>query len=340
MTTISRRSCFKALVGAAVAPLAAHILRETSAQAAGKIVKVALLLPGSVADGGWNTLAYQGLKALDSGQFKTAYTESVQQAQMEQVIRGYADDGYNLIIGHSYEYGSAFTELGPDYPKTDFFASTFKPGEKAPANVEFVNMAYLQAAYAAGALAALISESGKAVGTVGGGDNPTQQAMTRVFKAAAEKTRPGVKGLGIVTGDYNNAAKGREAAATMIGAGADVIWHTADVTGLGAIQGAAAAKVKAIGDFSDQSGVAPDYVVTSFKQNLDWMVGEVAKSVADGAFKGGQEWELTPVQGWTTVCAGEPYNPKLITSGQWAAFQDIWSKLESGAIDAKALSKS
>ena len=59
-----------------------------------------------------------------------------------------------------------------------------------------------------------------------------------------------------MTGDYNNAAKGREAATTMIGNGADVIWHTADVTGLGAMQGAAAAKVKAIGELlgSDEHG--------------------------------------------------------------------------------------
>lgn len=338
MMTTSRRDLVKLLAGAAI-PLAAGTAWETPAWAAGKQVKVALLLPGSVADGGWNTLAYEGFRALDSSTFKTGYTESVGQAQMEQVIRGYADDGYDLIIGHSYEYGSAFTEIGPDYPKTDFFASTFKPGEKAPANVEFIDMAYLQAAYAAGALAAMISEKGKAVGTVGGGDNPTQQAMTKAFMAAAEKTRPGVKGLGIVTGDYNNAAKGREAATTMIGNGADVIWHTADVTGLGAIQGAAAAKVKAIGDFSDQTSVAPDYVATNFKQNLDWMVGEVAKSVADGLFKGGQEWKLTPFQGWTTVCGSSLYNPKLVTAAQWAEFQDIWSKLNSGAIDVKAAIK-
>ena len=338
MMTTSRRDLVKLLAGAAI-PLAAGTAWETPAWAAGKPVKVALLLPGSVADGGWNTLAYEGFRALDSNTFKTGYTESVGQAQMEQVIRGYADDGYDLIIGHSYEYGSAFTEIGPDYPKTDFFASTFKPGEKAPANVEFIDMAYLQAAYAAGALAAMISEKGKAVGTVGGGDNPTQQAMTKAFMAAAEKTRPGVKGLGIVTGDYNNAAKGREAATTMIGNGADVIWHTADVTGLGAIQGAAAAKVKAIGDFSDQTSVAPDYVATNFKQNLDWMVGEVAKSVADGLFKGGQEWKLTPFQGWTTVCGSSLYNPKLVTAAQWAEFQDIWSKLNSGAIDVKAAIK-
>ncbi|WAH62148.1 BMP family ABC transporter substrate-binding protein (plasmid) [Pseudomonas silvicola] len=143
--------------------------------------------------------------------FSVAYSESVPQAQMEQVIRGYADDGYTLIIGHSFEYGSAFAEIAPEYQKP-----TSSPQRsnlvKSPGNVEYVNLAYLQGAYAAGALAALISDKGKAVGFVGGGDNPTQQAMMRAFIQAAEKTRPGIKGMGVVTGDYDNAAKGREAA--------------------------------------------------------------------------------------------------------------------------------
>ena len=247
----------------------------------------------------------------------------------------------DLIIGHSYEYGSAFSEIGPDYPKTKFFASTFKPSEKAPGNVEFVNLAYLQGAYGAGALAALISDKGKAVGTVGGGDNPTQQAMARAFVVGAETTRPGIKGLAVVTGDYNNAAKGREAATTMVGNGADVIWHTADVTGLGAMQGAAAAKVKAIGSFSDQTDIAPDYMATSLKQNLDWMVGEVSRNRPPaGTLPGrpGMGAEDRAGAG-PPVYAKSTYNPKLVTAAQWATFSDIWAKLDAGTIDVKSLIK-
>ncbi|CAM5770884.1 BMP family ABC transporter substrate-binding protein [Labrys miyagiensis] len=339
MSALSRRHLMQFMAGAALAPLAG-LLPGRSALAADAKASVALLLPGSVADGGWNTLAFKGLQDLKAEGYKVAYSEKVPQAQMEQIIRGYGDDGYDLIIGHSFEYGSAFTEIGADYPKSKFFASTFKPGENAPKNVEFVNMAYLQAAYSAGALAALISEKGKAVGVVGGGDNPTQQAMMHAFIAGAEATRSGLKGLGIVTGDYNNAAKGREAATTMIGNGADVIWHTADVTGLGALQGAAAAKVKAIGSFADQTDVAPDFIATNLKQNLDWLVREVGHSVAGDKFLGGEEWQLKLTEGWTPVCGSQPYNPKLIDAGSWSKFQAIWADVDSGKIDVKTVIKS
>lgn len=334
MAGLSRRGFAKMLAGAVLLPALAPLL-SGKALAAAKATKVALLLPGSAADGGWSMLAYQGLQALKTQGFSVAWSESVPQAQMEQVIRGYADDGYQLIIGHSFEYGSAFSEIAPDYPETNFFASTFKPEGAAPKNVEFVNLAYLQSAYAAGALAALISDKGKAVGFVGGGDNPTQQAMMRAFIKGAETTRPGVKGLGVVTGDYNNAAKGREAATTMIGNGADVIWHTADVTGLGALQGAAASKVKAIGCYSDQKDVAPDFIACSLKQNLDWMVEEVGHSVAKNTFSGGQEWSPSVAKAWSVVYGSDQVNSKLVSAQAWQKFTEIWQQLDSGALVVK-----
>jgi basic membrane protein A len=338
MTMFSRRGFAKGLAGIALAPLVPAAL-TSRAVAADTPTTVALLLPGSVADGGWNLLAYQGLESLKAQGYKVAFTESVKQDQLEQVIRGYGDDGYNLIIGHGYEYGSAFGEIAPNYPKSDFFASTFKPEGKAPPNVEYVDLAYLKVAYAAGALAALISDKGKAVGFAGGGDNPTQQGMMRGFIVGAEKTRPGIKGIGIVTGDYNNAAKGREAATTMIGNGADVIWHAADVTGLGAIQGAAAAKVKAIGCYDDQASVAPDSVASSFEQKLAWIVEQVGHSVADKTFKGGEEWRPSLAQSWVTLYGNESYNPKLVTADDWARFEAIWKDIDGGKIDVASLTK-
>jgi Lipocalin-like domain len=43
-----------------------------------------------------------------------------------------------------------------------------------------------------------------------------------------------------------------------VGNGADVIWHGADVTGLGAIQGAVAGKAKVLGCYSDPTSPAPN----------------------------------------------------------------------------------
>lgn len=310
------------------------------ALADGKPVKVALLLPGPISDGGWNQLAYDGLVGLDKSKYKVSYIENVAIPKIPEVARGYADDGYDLVIGHGYEYGSAFLELAPDYPKTKFLASTFAPQPKIPANLEYVDMRYLDAAYAAGALAALVSDHKQAVGFVGGGDNPTQQAMMKAFIVGAQTTVKGVKGLGVVTGDYNSATKGKEAALTMIGNGADVIWHAADVTGLGAIQGAASKGAKVIGCYSDQTSLAPDAMATSLELNLVGMVQSQAAAVADGSFKGGAEWKPSAEFIWLLKSgANGDHNPKLVSAEAWTAFQKIWTDLGADKIDVATMIK-
>lgn len=307
---------------------------EAAAEATGDTVKVALLLPGPITDGGWSQLAYEGLQALGEEEgFEVAYSENTAQADIPETTRGYADDGYNLIIGHGFEFGSAFIEIAPDYPDQFFFATTFQPQEDSPANTQYVDAAYFDAAYAAGALAAMISES-KTVGFVGGGDNPTQQGMMKAFIAAAEQHE--AQGLGVVTGDYNDAAKGREAATTMVGNGADVIWHAADVTGLGAIEGAVASKAKVLGCYSDQTDLAPDNMGASLVMDLGPMVQKLAYDVRDGKFAAGTEWKPTVKEMWHWSAGDSDHNAKVIPDEVWQSYLKTWDDIAAGEIDVEA----
>lgn len=302
--------------------------------AGGEPVTVALLMTGPITDGGWAQLAYGGLEELGAEEgFEVAYTENIAQADIPEVARGYADDGYDLIIGHGFEFGSAFLEIAPEYPDQYFFASTFKPQDDIPENSMFVDLAYFDAAYAAGALAAMLSESG-AVGFVGGGDNPTQRGMMNAYIYAAEETVPGTTGLGVVTGDYDDAAKGREAATTMIGNGADVIWHAANVTGLGAIEGAVANDTTVLGAYSDQTEVAPDAMASSLVMDLGPMVVTLGHDVRDGDFAAGTEWQPSVDEMWHWA-AGEhgAYNPDVVSEDVWNEYMEIWDALAAGEID-------
>ena len=291
-------------------------------------------MPGSITDGGWDQFAYEGLQQLGKEEgFEVAYAENISQADIPQVTRGYADDGYDLLIGHGFEFGSAFLEIAPQYPDQWFFATTFKPQDEVPSNTMFVDPAYYDAGYAAGALAALVSES-HVVGFVGGGDNPTQQGTKSAFILGASQAVEGTKGLGVVTGDYNDAAKGREAATTMAGNGADVIWHFADITGLGAIEGAVASKVKVLGAYSDQTKVAPDNMVSSLAMDLANMVVKLGHDVRDGTFAGGEEWQpaVDEMWHWSYDGGASDHNSKLVSDETWAKFQQIWKDLAAGKI--------
>ena len=93
--------------------------------------RIALIMVGTISDGGWHQLAFEGLSDLKQEGFDTAYVENVTQARIPEVVRGYADDGYDLIIGHGYDFGSPFMEIAPDYPEQSFFVTSFQPDARS-----------------------------------------------------------------------------------------------------------------------------------------------------------------------------------------------------------------
>jgi basic membrane protein A len=333
MRCISRRAFHRALASA----LAWSAIPKAWA-VANRPTSVVLLLSGVITDGGWGQLAYNGLMELKARGFKTAYAENIGLAQMDQTARGYSDDGFDLVIGHGVEFSSALLEVAPDYPNQHYLVTTFLPQPDVSRNIMFVNMGYFSAAYGAGVLAGLISEKKRAVGFIGGNDDPNQNRMKKAFAAGAQKTVPGIQALAIITGDYDNASKGREAASILIGNGADVIWHAADLTGLGAIQAAVAANVKVMGCYSDQTDLAPNNMATSFQMNLGGMVTTVSQQVATGSFVGGGEWRPPVNMMWLQKCGKNgDYNPRLISADQWATFQKVWSDIAARKIDVDAM---
>src|SRR5687768_4985033 len=84
----------------------------TGSAPAEKQMKVALLTPGDINDQGWNQLAHEGLKALEqAGNVKTAHQVTKAPADQQPALRALADDGYNLVLCHGFEYGDRVKQL-------------------------------------------------------------------------------------------------------------------------------------------------------------------------------------------------------------------------------------
>ena len=63
-------------------------------------IRVALVLPGEINDLSWNQQMYDGAVALEEEGLvsELAYTELVPEGDAERAIRGYADDGFDLVV--------------------------------------------------------------------------------------------------------------------------------------------------------------------------------------------------------------------------------------------------
>ena len=74
-------------------------------------MKMAAVLSGPVNDAGWNTNAYQALtEARDKYGLEIAYTEYVKVEDAAQVMRDYADAGFQIIMAHGNEYSDQISE--------------------------------------------------------------------------------------------------------------------------------------------------------------------------------------------------------------------------------------
>ena len=147
--------------------------------------KAAILLPGSANDQSWNALGYSILKSLEPHGFKTAYSENVSDADEAEALRDYANQGYEIVMGHSGRFVSAMEQVAPDFPKTQFIAVSGNEG-KAP-NVMSIDWNNAQFGCQLGHLAARMSKTGKVGGVYGLQGVPNITAQAGGFRICAEK---------------------------------------------------------------------------------------------------------------------------------------------------------
>lgn len=247
-------------------------------------VKVALILSGPANDQGWNAIAVEGLKASEEKfGVETAFMENVDFADSEAAFRDYASQGYDLVIGHGFQFGEPAQKVSSEFPDVNFMATE--------ANSESDNMAsYVmsceQGAYLMGMLSAGMSKSGT-IGVVGAFEQPSITKELEAYKLGAKEVNPDIKVLEIYINTYVDAALGKEGADSMIRQGADVLYHVANQAGTGTITAAQENGVLALGNSYDQASIAPDTVMASTVYSMPTVITTAVQDVIDGNYKGG-----------------------------------------------------
>ncbi len=244
-------------------------------------VKVALVCGGAVNDGGWNASAYEGLQRIEETLgVETAYTEKVAVAEMPQVIRTYARQGFDLIFGHGAEFGEPMSTVAPEFPDTTFVAVN--------ANVEAGNLTgtvfkFGECGYFCGMAAAMVSETGK-IGIIPPDDAPNNKADIDTYELGAKAVNPDIEVYTAFTGSWDDLPKAKEASESLISKGCDVLLAMGDAYAVGVYQACENAGIKAIGWVSDQHDLS-DAVICSGLQS----VGDVYVATAERYLEGTME---------------------------------------------------
>jgi len=267
-----------------VGPASGQSIASAAAKQKDKPLKVALLLSGPANDQGWNAIALAGLQAAEKEYgIETAYMEHVSIADTEAAYTDYAAQGYDLIIGHGYQFGDPAVRVSNKFPNTYFMATEASSQSK---NAASYVMSCHQGAYLMGILCGSMSKTGK-IGVVGGFEQPSIVKEVEAFKLAAKRVNPDIVVFEAYINSYTDVTAGKAAADSMIDRGADVLYHVANQAGTGVIKAAEENGLLACGNSYDQNSIAPNTVMCSTVYNMPQVILTAVGQVRDGTFGGG-----------------------------------------------------
>ncbi len=263
-------------------------------------VKAAMVTDiGGLGDKSFNDLSYAGLERAkaDFG-VEIEVIESKDPTDYESNIDQLVNAGFNPIFAVGFLMQDVVGKVAPTYADVGFggIDQFFDP---VPANVAGILFKEQEAAYLAGVVAGLATKDKtldsrindkNVVGFVGGMDIPPVERFEVGFVEGVKAVNPDAKVIILYANKFDDQAKGKELALSMIDQGADVVFAAAGQTGLGSIKACQEKGALFIGVDADQYETVPgsgDVMLTSAVKRVDNAVYDIVRLAVEGSFPGG-----------------------------------------------------
>lgn len=301
----------------------------------GEKLKIALVLPGKKDDVSFNQAMYRG-----ATEYAEAHPDEVELkvvegiyevADIDPTLRDYADAGYDVVIGHGYQFSEPVNTVAAQYPEVMFLLGC---GVGYQSNSAIYDVQLEAGGYLMGVIAALATQSNK-IGVIGGGEGSEITRGHEGFKQGAKSINPDIEIQEVYTGDWNDTTGAYEAAIGMYDSGVDVIWHSGDGIGLGVVQAAEEKDMYVLGNVEDQKTLAPNNVLSGLC--YDWVnaLERIFATIKDGSFVTDGEKEtimINVANGGLTM--SELNDTKgWLTEDDIAVIEDVYAKLGQDAIE-------
>lgn len=250
-------------------------------------LKVAFIYVGPVGDAGWTYAHNEGRKYLEQQlpYVETSYVESVKEGpDAERILTELAEKGNKVIFATSFGYMDYVEKVAKKYPDVMFLhCSGFKTAE----NVGTYFGRIYQGRYLSGIVAGKTTKS-NTLGYVAAFPIPEVVRGINAFTLGVRSVNPNAKVKVVWTNTWYDPAGEKEAAKSLLDAGADVIAQHQDTP---APQQAAEERGKfSVSYNSDMSKFAPKAVLTGPVWNWGPYYVKTVEAVKNKTWKSEQYW--------------------------------------------------
>ncbi|SLN61524.1 BMP family protein [Ruegeria meonggei] len=261
-----------------LAAVAAASTLYSAGLAAAETVKVAAIYTLPV-EQQWISRIHLALNtAAERGDIEYVFSENVANTDYERVMREYAEQGAQLVVGEVFGLERAARKVAKDYPDTAFLmGSSFGP--VGPNFSVFDNWIH-EPSYLTGMVAGAATES-NVIGMVGGYAIPEVNRLMNAFMEGAREVNPDVTFLVTFIDSWYDPPKAKESAIAMMDAGADIMYAER----FGVSDAAVERGVKAVGNVIDTSGDYPGTIMASALWHMEPTIDKAISNVADGSFE-------------------------------------------------------
>ena len=227
----------------------------------------------------WISRIHKALNAAaERGDIEYSFSENVANTDYERVMREFAEQGSQLIVGEVFGLERAARKVAKDYPDTAFLmGSSFGP--VAPNFSVFDNWIH-EPSYLSGMVAGAATDS-NVIGMVGGYAIPEVNRLMHAFMDGARETNPDVKFIVNFIDSWYDPPKAKESAFAMMDAGADIMYAER----FGVSDAAVERNVKAIGNVIDTSGDYPGTIMASALWHMEATIDKAIANVSGGTFE-------------------------------------------------------
>ncbi len=270
MTSITRRSLMAAL-GLTTA------LSLTGASWAQDVLKVAAIWTVPVEQQWASRLHNALIAAEEAGEIDYVYSENITNTDYERVMREYAEQGVQLMVGEAFGVEQPARGVAADYPEIAFLMGSSLPPVE-PNFATFDNFIH-EPSYLTGIIAGMKTETDK-IGMVGGYAIPEVNRLMHAFMAGALSVNPDVKFSVSFINSWYDPPKAKETAFAMVDAGADILYAER----FGVSDAAKERGILAIGNVIDTSADYPGTILASALWHGAPMIDQAIAHVKAGSF--------------------------------------------------------